>query len=86
MKTTYFLLTEDSESVVGVIGATSNEELTEKAKIAVSQHFDVDVPNELSLNMEDYMYGRIGDFQLGVEFTGDEDYQATISVQEVFLY
>ena len=86
MKTTYFLLTEDSESVIGVVGASSNEELTEKAKVAISQHFDIDVPNDLELNMEDYIYGRIGDFQVSVEFDGDNDYQATIAIQEVVLY
>ena len=86
MKTRYFLLTEDSESVVGVIGASSNEDLTEKAKTAVSQHFEIDIPNDLDLDMENYMYGRQGNFQVSVDFDGDNDYQATINVQEVVLY
>ncbi len=86
MKTMYFLLTEDEDSVVGVIAATSNEELSIKAKIAIDQHFDTDIPVGLKLDMEDYMYGRMGQVSVDTEFDNDPEYKATITIQQTWLY
>jgi hypothetical protein len=86
MKKTYFLLTEQDDTVIGVVGAISNEELNEKATIAINEHFDQIIPTVLKLNMEDSMFGNINEVQVKIDFDDDEDYIATIFIQQVFIY
>lgn len=86
MKKTYFLLTEQDDTLIGVVGATTNEELTEKSTIAINEHFDQIIPTELNLNMDDSMFGKISEIPVKVDFNNDSEYIATIFIQEVILY
>ncbi len=86
----HFLLTEggdsESNSVIGVVSAFNDEELNKKAKIAISEHFDVEVKDSLKLESENYLYGVSGSFEVSIPFDGDDDYKATINIQSVEVY
>lgn len=86
MKKTYFLLTEQDDTLIGVVGVSSNEELNEKATIAINEHFDQITPTVLKLDMEDSMYGKVAEIPVKVDFANDSEYIATIFIQEVMLY
>lgn len=85
MKQTFFLVTEMDESVVGVIGAVNNDELKSKMKSALIDHFDSEIKDIPTLDMEDYIYGRVGE----IHVTMDKNELRTICglyIQSVTLY
>jgi len=89
MKTKNFLITESNNVVVAVITASTNDELNEKTKIALEEHFDTDIETEVKLDMEDYLYGREGEFQVNVTIDKDDEDDeelTTIYIQEVVVY
>ena len=89
MKTKNFLITESNNVVVAVITASTNDELNEKTKIALEEHFDTDIETEVKLDMEDYLYGREGEFQVNVIIDKDDEDDeelTTIYIQEVVVY
>lgn len=86
MKTNYFLVTEQDDSIVAVIGAVNNEEFNSKLEIALMEHFDSNIGETPTLDLENCLYGRIDEFSVKVDFSNDDDYIATIFIQEVILY
>jgi len=89
MEIKYFLLTESDNVAVAVISAYNSTELNEKAKIALTEHFDCEIPTEIDLDMNDYGFGQEGTFEILVTFDKDDEDDTdttTIYVQEVVVY
>lgn len=86
MEKTYYLLTEGDDTVIGVVGCSNNDELNQKVTQAINSHFDIETDTIISLDMEDYIYGRQGEFQIKLESENDDDYNATIFIQSVEVY
>jgi len=87
MKTKHFLLTESDKTVVAVISAKNDKELNKKAKIALGEHFDVDLENpfdlvlESDLEMEKCEYGNYDSFKVIVD-----DFSTFVTIEEVEIY
>jgi hypothetical protein len=53
METKFFLLTEQDNTAIAVVGAKSDSELSKKVEQAISEHFCYDIVVELELHLTD---------------------------------
>ena len=88
-KRNYLKLDEIDGTHIGFVGFESDEELNEKVKMAIVDHFNlesVDSINEIDeLKFATYKYGRPDQFD--VSFFDDEELLAyTIYVEQAILY
>lgn len=87
-KTFYFLLTERDDTRIGVVGAATNEELNQKATQAINSHFDINTETVIDLNMEDYMYGKQGEFTVAIDRESEDadNYTDNIFIEIIDVY
>lgn len=88
MKKKYFLLREaDSDNgIVGVVEVVNDEELNNKVLDVLNSHFDADEVEFKNLVMEDYEFGRSGEFKAKITVDADDYFIQMILINEVFLF
>jgi hypothetical protein len=87
-KTFFFLLTERDDTRIAVVAASTNEELNQKATMAINDHFDIETETVLNLNMDDYICGDTEEFDVIVDKNSEdaESYKSNIFIETVDLY